>query len=76
MSLARLWRVLITFVMGPLCNAGAEITSNVPLNGQTGSSARVGQPGQAARAADVVVPLGAVAAQLMASLVTQGHGDL
>lgn len=30
----------------------------------------------AARAAGVVVPLGAVAAQLMAALVAQGHGDL
>lgn len=30
----------------------------------------------AARAAGVVVPLGAVAAQLMGALVAQGHGDL
>ena len=30
----------------------------------------------AASAAGVVVPMGAVAAQLMAALVAQGHGDL
>jgi 2-hydroxy-3-oxopropionate reductase len=31
---------------------------------------------EAAREAGVVIPLGAVAAQLLASLKAQGHGDL